>query len=110
MINDHNKRKVPKRASAVVVAPQKHLYALPSFNYLEIYPTFNHIFSVMYTKTEHQALMDIPAIIKDLSTMFSTHLNHFKDKNSYFQPAIFLPFDSSNNAHLADPGQLLLHA
>jgi hypothetical protein len=110
MINDHNKRKIPKRASAMVVAPPKHLYALPTFNYLQIYPTFNHIFSVMYTKAEHQALMDIPAIMKDLSAMFSTHLSHFKDKNSYFQPAIFLPFDSSNNAHLADPRQLLLHA
>ena len=40
MINDHNKRKMPKRASAIVVAPPKHLYALPTFNYLEIYPTF----------------------------------------------------------------------
>lgn len=103
MINDHNKRKMPKRASAIVMAPARHLYALPTFNYLEIYPTFNHIFSVMYTKAEHQALMDIPAIMKDLSMMFSTHLNHFKDKNSYFQPAIFLPFDSSNNAQLANP-------
>ena len=32
MVNDHNKRKVPKRASAVVIAPQKPLFALPAFN------------------------------------------------------------------------------
>jgi hypothetical protein len=64
----------------------------------------------MYTKTEHQALMDIPSIMKELISMFSTHFNYFKDKNNFFKPAIFLPFDSSNNAHLADPRQLLLHA
>lgn len=42
--------------------------------------------------------------------MFSTHINYFKDKRTYFKPAIFLPFDSGSNAHLADPRQLLLNA
>lgn len=55
--------------------------------------------------------MDIPMIMKDLSNMFSTHQQHFKDKGgSIFQPAIFVPFDHSNNLQLTDPRQLLLHA
>jgi hypothetical protein len=94
-----------------IFAPSKPLYALPAFNYLEIYPTFNHIFSVMYTKAEHQALLDIPMIMRDLTNMFTTHLQHFKEKSGgYFQPAIFLPFDTSNNFNLTDPRQLLIHA
>jgi hypothetical protein len=64
MVDDHRKRVVPKRSSAAVVAPSKPLYVLPDFNYLEIYPTFNHIFSVMYTKAEHQAIQDIPNIMR----------------------------------------------
>ena len=63
----------------------------------------------MYTKAEHQALMDVPSIMKELTMMFATHINHFKDKSNFFQPAIFLPFDSSNNTQL-DPRQLILHA
>jgi hypothetical protein len=110
MINDHNKRTMPKKPPMPIVAPPKPLHALPAFNYLEIYPSFNHIFSVMYTKAEHQALQDIPMIMRDLTNMFTTHLQHFKEKNSYFKPAIFLPFDSTNNFQLSDPKQLLLHA
>jgi hypothetical protein len=64
----------------------------------------------MYTKAEHQALQDIPMIMKDLTNMFTTHTQHFKEKSSYFKPAVFLPFDSSNNFQLTDPKQLLLHA
>ena len=64
----------------------------------------------MYTKAEHQALQDIPMIMKDLTNMFTTHQQHFKDKASYFKPAVFLPFDTSNNFQLSDPKQLLLHA
>jgi hypothetical protein len=109
MINDHKKRVLPKRISAAAVAPPKPLHALPTFNYLEIYPTFNHIFSVMYTKAEHQAIQDIPSIMKELTNIFTTHINHFKSKNTYFQAAIFLPFDSASKTQMTDPKQLLLH-
>lgn len=78
MVNDHNKRVMPKRPPLPIMAPQRPLYSLPAFNYLEVYPTFNHIFSVMYTKAEHQALQDIPMIMKDLTNMFATHMQHFK--------------------------------
>lgn len=104
LIND--KKKQSKRP--IIQAPAKILYVLPNFNYLEVYPSFNHIFSVMYTKAEHQALLDIPNIQKELISMFAAHIQHFKDRTSYFQPAVFLPFD--NNANFSDPRQLLLHA
>ena len=91
------------------MAPPKPMYAIPTFNYLEIYPSFNHIFSVMYTKAEHQAIQDVPGIMRDLTTIFTTHQQHFKDKKTLFQPAIFLPFDSTNRFQLTDPKQLLLH-
>lgn len=110
MVSDHNKRKVTKKPVMAIMNPPKPLFALPTFNYLEIYPTFNHIFSVMYTKSEHQAIMDVPLIMKDLINMFTTHLNHFKDKNSFFKPALFLPFDTANSLQMTDPKQLLLHA
>ena len=108
MVDNHKKRVAPKRPSAVV-HPPKPIYAVPEFNYLEVYPTFNHIFSVMYTKAEHQAIQDIPSIMRELTTIFTTHLSHFKDKKAFFQPAIFLPFDSSSKYQLTDPKQLLLH-
>jgi hypothetical protein len=64
----------------------------------------------MYTKPVNQALLDIPLLMKDLTTLFITNLDHFKHKNSMFQPAIFLPFDHSNNLQLTDAKNLLLHA
>jgi len=64
MVDDHRKRVVTKRPTPATIAPLRPLYAKPTFNYLEIYPTFNHIFSVMYTKAEHQAIQDIPAIMR----------------------------------------------
>jgi len=110
MIKDHkNRNQTPKK----IVSPQinpKFNHPLPDFNYLDIYPTFNHIFSVSYCKPINQALQDIPLIMKDLTTMLSTHLQHFKDKANYFQPAIFLPFDSLNNFNTIDPKQLIMHA
>ena len=63
----------------------------------------------MYTKAEHQAIQDIPLIMKELTTMFTTHVSHFKDK-TLFQPAVFLPFDAANRLQLTDPRQLLMHA
>lgn len=109
MIDYQKKKLAPKRASAPVVAPPKPLYVLPTFNYLEVYPTFNHIFSVMYTKAEHQAIQDIPSIMRELTNIFTTHINHFKSKNNYFQAGIFLPFDSSSKFQMTDPKQLLSH-
>ena len=109
MVNHHRKKAAPKRPSAAIIYPPKPIYALPDFNYLDIYPTFNHIFSVMYTKAEHQAIQDVPGIMRELSTIFSTHQSHFKDKQSFFQPAVFLPFDSSSRMQSTDPRQLLLH-
>ena len=107
VVDFHKKKTVPKRTT--IVAPPKPLYVRPDFNYLQVYPTFNHIFSVMYTKSEHQAVQDIPGIMRELTNIFSTHLSHFKEKKSFFQPALFLPFDSGNRLQLSDPRQLLLH-
>ena len=64
MVDDHKKRVVTKRPAPAIINPPKPLYARPTFNYLDVYPTFNHIFSVMYTKAEHQAIQDIPAIMR----------------------------------------------
>ena len=41
--------------------------------------------------------------------MFTTHISHFKDKGTIFQPAMFLPFDNTS-MNYNDPRQLLLHA
>lgn len=48
--------------------------------------------------------------MRDLINMFTAHLQHFKEKASYFQPAVFLPFDSGSNMQMTDPRQLLHHA
>lgn len=63
----------------------------------------------MYTKAEHQAIQDIPSIMKDLTNIFTSHVNHFKNKNTHFQAGIFLPFDSGNKFQMTDPKQLLVH-
>ena len=47
--------------------------------------------------------------MKDIRTMFTTHVEHFANRKT-FQPAIFLPFDSTGAFKLTDPKQLLLHA
>ena len=63
----------------------------------------------MYTKAEHQAIQDVPSIMRELTNIFATHLNHFKDKKAFFQPALFLPFDTTNKFQMTDPKQLLIH-
>ncbi len=99
----------PKKPAPALLAPARSLHHLPDFPYLEIYPTFNHIFSVMYTKAEHQALQDVPLMMKELTALFSTHVQHFKERAGVFRPAVFLPFDGGSFSG-SDPRQLLLHA
>lgn len=61
----------------------------------------------MYLKPVSQAISDIPNIIRELRILFSTHVDHFKQKSN-FQPALFLPFD--NNYRFSDPKQLIMNA
>ena len=84
MVDSHRKRATPKRPSAAIIYPPKPLYALPDFNYLDIYPTFNHIFSVMYTKAEHQAIQDVPTIMRELSTLSSAHIKTISKTSRVF--------------------------
>lgn len=74
-----------------------------------MYPTFNHIFSVTYLKNQMQANNEIPNIMRDIKTLFTTHNEHFAGRNT-FQPAIFFPFDSTGAFKMTDAKQLLLHA
>lgn len=62
----------------------------------------------MYTKPTSQAILDIPLLMKEMKTLFSNHLDHFKNRNT-FQPALFLPFDQ-NPTRFTDPKQLILSA
>ena len=97
-----------KKSEARPPAPPKLIRPKPQFDYLSVYPTFNHIFSVMYTKPTSQAILDIPILMKEMKTLFANHLDHFKNRNT-FQPALFLPFDQ-NPTRFTDPKQLILSA
>lgn len=88
----------------------KIVYAKPEFDYLQIYPSFNHIFSIMYLKPIHQATSDIPNIMREIKTLFINHVQHFEHNKTFFQPALFLPFDHHGSFQINDPKQLLLHA
>ncbi len=101
-------KKTNKKVMEVVAIP-KIIRPKPDFNYLSVYPTFNHIFSVMYLKPVHQALNDIPNLMRDIKTMLTTHIEHFSNKSN-FKPAIFLPFDHNGAFQLTDPKQLIAHA
>lgn len=92
-------------------APQKIISVRPrpEFDYLSVYPSFNHIFSVMYLKPVHQALNDIPNIMRDIKTLFTAHMEHFSNRSN-FKPAIFLPFDNNGAFQLTDAKQLIAHA
>lgn len=98
-----------KNVEVKPVAIPKPIRPKPEFDYLSIYPTFNHIFSVTYMKSQMQANSEIPNIMRDIKTLFTTHVDHFSNRKT-FQPAIFLPFDSTGNFKMTDPKQLLLHA
>lgn len=63
----------------------------------------------MYLKPTSQAISDIPNIMRDIKTMFETHMEHFSSKTN-FKPAVFLPFDSNGTFQLTDPKQLIAHA
>ncbi len=62
--NNNGSKKVVKKAIPSIIKQQKVNYPKPEFNYLEIFPTFNHIFNVYHTKPHNQALLDIPLIMK----------------------------------------------
>lgn len=66
-------KKTNKKVMEAVAIP-KIIRPKPDFNYFSVYPTFNHIFSVMYLKPVHQALNDIPNLMRDIKTMLTTHL------------------------------------
>lgn len=63
----------------------------------------------MYLKPLNQALNDIPNIMRDIKSLFTTHIEHFSNKSN-FKPAIFLPFDNNSTFQLTDPKQLIAHA
>ncbi len=67
-------KKGKKPASTSIVKQPKVIYPKPEFNYLEVYPTFNHIFNVFYTKPEGQAVLDIPLVMRELIEMFQSHI------------------------------------
>jgi len=63
----------------------------------------------MYLKPVSQALSDIPNIMREIKTLFTTHVEHFS-KKSNFKPAIFLPFDNNGTFQLTNPKQMIAHA
>jgi hypothetical protein len=63
-----------KVAEAQAVQKIAFIRPKPEFDYLTVYPSFNHIFSVMYLKPVNQALNDIPNIMREVKTLFSTHI------------------------------------
>lgn len=63
-----------KVAEAQATQKINFLRPKPDFNYLDVYPSFNHIFSVMYLKPTSQALNEIPNIMREVKTLFSTHI------------------------------------
>ena len=60
-------------------------------------------------KPQHQALSELPNIMRDIKTLFTTHMEHFSNRTT-FKPAIFLPFDHNGVFQLTDPKQLIAHA
>lgn len=103
-------RKTNKKVAEAQPAPKPlFLRPKPDFDYLSVYPTFNHIFSVMYLKPQSQALSEIPNLLRDMKTLFTAHLEHFANRSN-FKPAIFLPFDHNGTFQLTDPKQLIAHA
>jgi hypothetical protein len=64
-----------KEAKTAELAPiPKLIRPKPQFDYFSLYPTFNHIFSVMYLKPTPQALADIPHLHLDIRSLFTAHL------------------------------------
>jgi hypothetical protein len=100
------RKKNPKTAEPSTIC--KIIRPRPEFDYFSVYPTFNHIFSVMYLKPPAQALSDIPHLLVDIRGLFTAHLEHFSNRAN-FKPAVFLPFDHSGGLQLSDPRQLIAH-
>ena len=104
------KKKENKKKSEIIRPPtpiQKPIRPKPEFDYLSVYPTFNHIFSVMYLKPQSQAVLGIPLIMNELKNLFTAHSCHLRERTTY-QPAVFLPFN--NNYKFSDPKQLVMQA